>query len=182
MNENNKLTISYNVEFSDIKRIYIENYYTNVIYLALTILSALGLLSSIALLLNIYFTSTFGTYQIVFIISVMAIFTIFILRPIISIPRIKSIWYSSSKIPKNYNLVLSKNNITYNRSFGQMVYPWDILYQIVEQKSAFCFYLSSQEYFIIPKRVLNDEQIILLREIILASTNPQLLNVKLRNK
>lgn len=46
---------------------------------------------------------------------------------------------------------------------------------------SFCFYISSADYYVLPKRALTYEQIALLRQLILAYVNPLLVRVKIKN-
>ncbi|MHA1308874.1 MAG: YcxB family protein [Candidatus Heimdallarchaeota archaeon] len=52
---------------------------------------------------------------------------------------------------------------------GEFNLQWLQIYKVIEQKEAFCFFFNSLEFRIIPKRVLEEDQIKLIRNILIDS-------------
>jgi hypothetical protein len=91
-------------------------------------------------------------------------------------------WDTSKNLPKEFSWVVTKEQVIVNYTFGQLIFQWDYFHKIVEYKNYFCFHLNLQEYFIIPKRVLSDEQITQLTGLIISSTDHFKVRVNLKMK
>lgn len=179
MDEKEKqLTISYIYQYEDMKKSFLENYFANIRNTIITIISGLGFLACLGMIIYLLVIADPNYFEKLFFILAALFFAFFLLRPFLNLSRIQVIWNSSLKIPKEFNLNFTQEQIAINRSFAQLIYQWNYFYQIIEVRNFFCFYFSLQEFFIVPKRVLTEEQI---RDLILSSVNPQLVKVKIKN-
>ena len=176
-----KVIVNYKLNYDDTLKAFFELYFSNIINIISLIASVLGLLLSIALAILMIVVKEEGTYPEIFFYVIGLIFLIFLLRPLTYIPRVRAIWNTKMKIPKEFSWEFTSEQLVYTSKFGQLIYSWNIFYRISEQKNSFSFFVSLAEYYVIPKRVLDEEQIKNLRSLIQLSVNPQLVKIKLRS-
>ncbi|NHK33072.1 MAG: YcxB family protein [Asgard group archaeon] len=183
MEENQeKLTVSFTMEFDDFKKSFFEYYFQNKKNIILIILASIGVLLGIVLIITNIIMSLITDQLEMFVIVLTALLLFILLRPLIYSIRLTQIWSSTYRLPKDFSWVVTPEQIIITRQFGQNAYPWNLFLSIIEHKKSFCFFLSLQDYQFIPKRVLTEEQIELLRNLILASANPQHVKVKIKRK
>ena len=181
MDEEIKVEVNFTLSYDDTIKVFYENYFSNVLNIISMSAAGIGLLLSIALAVLMLIVKEEGTYPEILFYVTGAIFLIFLLRPLIYIPRVQAIWKTKMKIPKEYVWEFTSDQLVYTSKFGQLIYNWDIFYRISEQKNFFSFFVSLAEYYVIPKRVLTEDQIKNLRALIKLSANPQLVKVKIRS-
>ncbi len=162
-----EIEFTFRYEIDDYKKAYLSNYYRNkLVIFALILFPVLF----IALFCYIIFNSTpiDITYDDFLIIMLAGAFIFVSLsRPIMIVSQIKHRWVTSMQYnDTEFKVIINNDEIYFENDLGEQRYNWNIIYLVVEQKEAFCFYLNSQEYRVFPKRVLSTEQINTLRYII----------------
>ncbi|NHJ39393.1 MAG: YcxB family protein [Asgard group archaeon] len=182
MTENTEVMTSYKSKYSDMKTAYIEYLLTSKRKIAQFVIIGILFLICVTLIIlfqTIIFLDIFANLLVV----LLGIFFLYLLlKPLLTIRRLESVWHSTMRIPKEYTWVISSEHIVLTRKYGQFILPWNYFIGIIEQKSSFCFYISSADYYVLPKRALTSEHISLLRQLILASVNPLLVRVKIKNR
>ncbi|MHA1442816.1 MAG: YcxB family protein, partial [Candidatus Heimdallarchaeota archaeon] len=69
--------------------------------------------------------------------------------------------------------VLNFQGLYWKTPNGEINYQWLKIYKVIEQKEAFCFFFNSRQFIIIPKRVMEEEQIKFLRNMLRDSIGPK---------
>ena len=63
-------------------------------------------------------------------------------------------------------VVINNMGLYWKSTSTELNYKWIQFHKVTEQKEAFCFYVNYLEYRVIPKRILEANQITLLRNIL----------------
>ena len=101
-----------------------------------------------------------------FLILILGFILIMNLRSLIAVRQLKLKWFTSQKYNRDeYKVTINDAGIFFSSISGNLNCYWGYVYKVIEQKEAFCVYMNSHEYKLIPKRVLDVEQIQNLRKI-----------------
>jgi len=169
--ERQEIEISFRYNHEDFKKAFLGNYFSNK-----TIIFAFSLIPLILGATIVYVVFNEPGQGLVFeelMILVLAcgLILVSILRPYSIINKLQQRWNTSFQYNQNEIItIINKEGLYFRTVFGEQKYVWIYVYRIIEQKEAFCFYLNSQEYRVIPKRVLDAEQVLILRNIVIVNS------------
>ena len=122
------------------------------------------LIFSILALIISYFGIIKWTYSLVFGIAGVVLMT---LTNISSIKKVSSKQYESSKaMQKPSTTIINNSKVGETSEFGSIFYEWNDMYCIEKSKSTYYLFFSRIQAFIIPKRLLTQEEENTLRQLI----------------
>lgn len=172
------LELSYTLEFDDLKKAYINRVFSNKRFIGAIVFSVLLFLTMSFLLVFGFLNDHIGALEII-PFALAFLFVIFYpLTPLLNYSNLKKIWATSQHLPMNIYWKFYESNVTIVGIFRHSIYHWQYFYQIIEFRDDIGFYLNSREYQLLPKRVLTEEQLIFIRELILRRMNPVMVKLK----
>ncbi|MHA1126745.1 MAG: YcxB family protein [Candidatus Heimdallarchaeota archaeon] len=168
MTENKKeLEFTFRYEPDDYKKSFLSNYFSKKRVIFSVIISIIIIALAILHVLVNDTTITVSWNDVIFLIVVLGFLAFELFRSLNLLKALKLRWITSMQYNKEENFVIVGNEGIYFRNvIGEQRYYWTFVLKVIEQKEGFCIYLNSQEYRLIPKRVLSAEQIHKLRYLL----------------
>jgi len=173
------LELSYTLEFDDMKNAYFNRLFSNKRFIGSIVFSVLLFLTISFLLVFGILNDHIGALEILPFGLAFAFVIFYPLVPLLNYTNMRKIWITSQHLPLNFYWKFFESNVTIVGVFRHSIYRWQYFYQIIEFKDDIGFYLNSREYQYLPKRVLTEEQLVFIRELIKQRMNPVM--VKLKN-
>ena len=173
------LEISYDLEFDDLKKAFFSRVFSNKRYVGGLVLFGLMFSFMISWLIYGLLQNFVESHELALIVIISILFIFIVLTPLMNYFVLKKTWTTSHHLPKNFCWQLHESKITIVSVFRHSVYHWQYFYKIIEFQHDFGFYLNSYEYQLLPKRVLTEEQLLFIRELIKRKMNP--VKVKLKS-
>jgi hypothetical protein len=106
----------------------------------------------------------------VFSSELIIYYVILLLIPFASILTVRIVakkQYESNKLIKSETeIVINKAGVSETSKYGNTSAEWADLYKIEEAKSAYYFYIAKGQAFILPKRILDNDEDTAVRELI----------------
>lgn len=173
------LELNYTLEFDDVKKAFFSRIFSNKRYISILVL--FGLLFSFMIFWVIYglLQNFVESHELALIVVISILFIVMVLTPLMNYFVLIKTWKTSHHLPKNFYWQFYESNVTIVGIFRHSVYRWQYFYQIREFKDDIGFYLNDREYQYIPKRILTEEQLLFIRELIKRKMNP--FKVKLKS-
>ena len=171
VDEGQEIRISFKYKQEDFNKAFTSNYYTNKMNI-FTLLCLIPIILGAIIVYIIFNDPGQGLVYEEYMLLILAcgLILVGLLRPYSFIKKLEHRWNTSYQFNKSEIFVVINNDGFYIKTiFGEQRYNWIYIYRIIEQKEAFCFYFNSQEYRVIPKRVLEAEQVIILRDIVIVN-------------
>jgi len=162
-----EITISFRYEFEDHRKAFLSNYYRGKIGKSSIFLALLLILGTGGLLAYHIIMNSLNINSLPLIVICFGVLFVIIFRPFIVMNTLRQACLTTYQFGKiDYNVSIGKNGIHWKTSTGEQFINWNFIFKAVEQKDAFCFYQNIIEQRIIPKRILEANQVILLRNIL----------------
>jgi len=165
-----EVTIAFKNTFDDYKKAFMSNYYTNKRNILLLVLVPIMLISVI---LYVIFNETVPivSYEdTLFLVIIGAVSIFVIIRPYALTNVLRQKCLTSYQYNQIEHVVVINATIFYwKNSYQEFNVNWTFIHKVVEQREAFLFYLNILDYRIIPKRVMDPNQVSSLRNIIYTS-------------
>lgn len=120
--------------------------------------------------------SSFRSYKYGYIFVIIGIITLGLMTfgNISSLKKLSKKQYDSSKaMQAPATVVVNNQKVSETNSFGSTIYEWNDLYQAVESKNAVYIYFSKLQAFVIPKRLLTQQEEATLRQLINENIDPK---------
>jgi hypothetical protein len=162
-----EVTISFRYKFEDYKKAFLSNYYRgrigkSAIFLVSILILAGGGFLAYNIVMSSLSINNLPTILICFGVAIVIIF-----RPYIALNTIRQQCLTTFEFGhKDYKVSIGNNGIHWKTSNGEQFLSWNIIFKVVEQKDSFCFYQNILEHRIVPKRILDPNQVMLLRKIL----------------
>lgn len=86
------------------------------------------------------------------------------------------------KFPREISWTFSNEGINVNSTITDSILSWDYIEKVLETEDAIYFYLSKIHFKFIIKRILDENQILELRQIISRNVNPSLITFDLKDE
>jgi len=166
--------IEFDYIIDDYKKSSRSNYYTNkttIIFLIVLAPILLGIiilyyLGIISIIINYHRQAT--VVEMILLLFAGLVFFFFYLGPL-SMSVIKRNWETTPVEQHKTTIVLSEKGIIFQNFFGEHSVSWEYIHKIVELKEFFCIYYNSYYFRLLPKRVLNDENLVIVRNILITN-------------
>jgi len=175
MNEvGSELVVTFRYQYEDHRKAFLRNYFAQKPIIALLIIGPIILISALVfwLIAKSYIGFNYFEYTIFFL--VLAMFLLLILGPFITLPRIKHQVQTTYQYDQvDHTAGINSQGLYWKTQNGEFNLQWMQIYKVNEQKEAFCFFFNSREFRILPKRVLEEEQIKFLRDLLRDSLGPK---------
>ena len=162
-----EITISFRYEFEDYKKTFLSNYYKGKIGISAIFLASLLILCAGGLLAYHIIMNSLSINSLPLIVIFFGVSFVLIFRPYFVMNTVRQACLTTYQFGKiDYNVSIGKNGIHWKTSTGEQFISWNFMLKAVEQKDAFCFYQNILENRMIPKRILEANQVTLLRNIL----------------
>jgi len=169
-----EVTISFKYNFDDYKKAFISNYYANKRNILLLVLVPVML---IFIVLYVIFNETVPliSYEdTLFLVMFVAVCFFVIIRPYALTNVLRQKCLTSYQYNQIEHIVVINATIFYwKNSYQEFNANWALIHKVVEQKEAFLIYFNTLEYRILPKRVMEPNQIADLCNILYTSIGPK---------
>jgi hypothetical protein len=158
--ENPEITIEYVPLKKDLLKINFKMYYSKPAGIILTLLGVFLLYRSVSVI------SVTGFLPVIFMLVLGMMFTIF--TPLMLFVNTSRGFDKDPSLQKPFILKIYNNYYTLEHPSGTSRIEWSKLVKVVEQNSAFIFYISTQLYHMIPKSAIinSPESLLKLRNIL----------------
>jgi len=162
-----ELAITFRYKYEDHRKAFIRNYFAQKLIIAVLIAIPILLVVMLVLWLTTRNFVGYSNFEYVLFFILLALFLIILLLPFLALIQLKHKVRTTYQYGQTDNTaVFNSQSLYWKTPNGEINVQWIKIYKVVEQKEAFCFFFNSREFIIIPKRVLEEEQIKFLRNLL----------------
>ncbi len=162
--ESQEIQVNFNYIIDDFKKAILSFYSNAKAILALAYISLV--IIGFTVLFTIFDDTTITFDEIFIVISTSAFFIFLFLIPLLAIPGIKKTWKTTAFGFHVITFTLNDKEIVFRSLLSEVVIPMEYVYKIVELKGFFRIFYNSSEHRILPKRVLNEEELQAIKSIL----------------
>ena len=185
-------TLEVRLEFEYIIDDYKEEakskYYTNKAIIALLVLFSPALLAVIIFyflgIISLFVPTprTATALELILLLFTGIVLAVFYLAPYLGRTSLNGVWSTTPIGRKKQIVKINPECISFANIYGEKVYPWGHIFQVIEMKDFFVIYFNVSERNIIPKRVMNEDEIEQTINIISSVSNVKYGKQGLKNK